>query len=175
MKVDEIKLLYQYNEWVNGRILAGCAKVSAEQYAAPNDCGTGWSGLRATMVHMLDSIWQTRITLQGFYAQPLANDAAYDATELHDDAFPTCAMLQTRWATEERELQAYIDGLNEETLNGMLHYVIPGKERHYVVWQFLLDDLLHIAQHRSEAAVLLTQYGQSPGNLEFSMFLNERA
>jgi hypothetical protein len=28
-------------------------------------------------------------------------------------------------------------------------------------------------QHRSEAAVLLTRYGQSPGDLDFTVFLNQ--
>ena len=30
-------------------------------------------------------------------------------------------------------------------------------------------------QHRSEAAALLTSYGQSPGEIDFTVFLNERA
>jgi uncharacterized damage-inducible protein DinB len=175
MKIEEIKLLYAYNDWVDARILAACAKVSPEQYAAPTSIGTGHGGLRTTMVHMLDSMWQDRITLQGYYQQPLADEAAYDATELHEDAFPTFAALQERWTTEQQEMQAYLDTLTEETLNGMIRYVIPGVMRERVVWQFLMAALLHLMQHRSEAAVLLTSYGQSPSDLEFTLFLNERA
>src|SRR5437764_11248158 len=101
MNIEDIKLLYEYNSWADGRFLAACARVSPEQYAAPTDLGTGHAGLRATMVHMLDNIWQWRITLQGFYKEPLADDAAYDATELHEDAFQTLAALQERWVTEQ--------------------------------------------------------------------------
>jgi uncharacterized damage-inducible protein DinB len=175
MKIDEIKLLYEFNDWADARILAACAKVSPEQYAAPTSIGTGRGGLRATMVHLLDSMWQDRITLQGYYKEPLADEAAYDATELHDDAFPTLAALQERWTTELREMWAYLDTLTEEMLNGTMRYVIPGVVRERVVWHFLLAALLHNMQHRSEAAVLLTGYGQSPGDLEFTLFLNERA
>jgi uncharacterized damage-inducible protein DinB len=175
MKVEEIKLLYDYNEWVDARILAACTRVTPEQYAAPTACGTGWGGLRPTMVHMLDSMWQDRITLQGYYTEPLADEAAYDATELHEDAFPTLAALQERWTTEQREMRAYLDTLTEETLNGTIRYVIPGVVRDRVVWHFLLAALLHTMQHRSEAAVLLTGYGQSPGDFELTEFLNERA
>ena len=85
MKTDEIRLLYDYNAWADARILAACARVSPEQYAAPTTIGTGRGGLRATMVHMLDNLWQWRITLQGYYREPLADEAAYDATELHED------------------------------------------------------------------------------------------
>ena len=118
MKTDEIKLLYAFNDWADARILAACARVSPEQYAAPTTIGTGHAGLRATMVHLLDSAWQARIALQGYYEKPLADEAAYDATELHEDAFPTLAALQERWKTEQQEMWAYIDTLTEETLNG---------------------------------------------------------
>jgi uncharacterized damage-inducible protein DinB len=176
MKIDEIKLLYDYNEWADARILAACAKVSPTQYATPTNIEIGHKGLRATMVHMLDNIWQWRITLQGYYKEPLGGEAAYDATELHEDAFPTFAALRERWMTEQREMRAYIDALTEETLNGMIRYVIPGKVREYVVWHILLDGLIiHATQHRSEAAVLLTHYSQSPGDYDFTMFLSERA
>jgi uncharacterized damage-inducible protein DinB len=173
MKIDESKLLYDYNDWIDARFLAACSRASPEQYAAPASYGRG--GLRATMVHMLDNIWQQRITLQGFYKDPLGDEAAYDATELHEDAFPTLAALQERWRIEQREMRAYIDSLTDETLNGTIRYVIPGAVRELFVWHILLDVILHAQQHRSEAAALLTGYGQSPGDYDLIMFVNERA
>ena len=173
MKYDEIKLLYDYNDWADARILAACARVSPEQYAAPASYGRG--GLRATMVHILDNLWQQRITLQGYYQEPLADEAAYDATELHEDAFQTLTVLQERWRIEQQEMRAYLDRLTEETLNGTIRYVIPGAIRERVVWHILLEVIIHATQHRSEAAALLTGYGQSPGDFDFTMFLNERA
>jgi uncharacterized damage-inducible protein DinB len=174
MKVDEIKLLYDYSDWADARFLVACAKVSPEQYAAPTDLGTGYAGLRATMVHMLDNIWQWRITLQGFYKEPLADQASYDATELHEDAFPTLAALQERWTTEQRELRSYLDTLTEEALNGPIRYVIPGAVRERIVWHILVDAILHAAQHCSEVAAFLTLYGQSPGDYDLTLFLAER-
>jgi uncharacterized damage-inducible protein DinB len=173
MKIDEIKQLYDYNDWADARLLAACARVRPEQYAAPGSYGRG--GLRATMVHILDNLWQQRITLQGYYQEPLANEAAYDATELHEDAFPTLAVLQERWVIEQQEMWAYLDTLTDETLNGTIRYVIPGAMREFVVWHILLDVIIHATQHRSEAAALLTGYGQSPGDFEFTLFLNKHA
>lgn len=40
MKIDEIKLLYYYNNWADTRVLAACARVCAEQYAAQTTLGT---------------------------------------------------------------------------------------------------------------------------------------
>ena len=76
---------------------------------------------------------------------------------------------------EQREMRAYLDTLTEETLNGTIRYVIPGVVRERVVWHLLLDAIFHAMQHRSEAAALLTTYGQSPGDYDFTMFLSERA
>lgn len=173
MKVDEIKLLYGYNDWADTRLLAACAQVSPEQYAAPTSYGHG--GLRAIMIHILDNIWQQRITLQGYYKEPLADEAAYEATELHEDAFPTFTMLRQRWLIEQQEMWTYLDTLTEDTLNSTIRYVIPGVIRQRVVWHILLDLILHATQHRSEAAALLTGYGQSPGDFDFILFQNERA
>jgi uncharacterized damage-inducible protein DinB len=173
MKIDEIKLLYDYNDWADARILAACARVSPEQYATQTSYGHG--GLRATIVHILDNLWQQRITLQGYYQEPLADEAAYDATELHEDAFPTLPVLQERWRIEQQEMRAYLDTLTEETLNSTIRYVIPGAVRERVVWHVLVDLILHATQHRSEAAALLTGYGQSLGDFDFILFMTERA
>jgi uncharacterized damage-inducible protein DinB len=173
MNIDEIKLLLDYNDWADARILAACAGVSPEQYVAPTGYGRG--SLRATIVHILDNIWQQRITLQGYYKEPLADEAAYDGTELREDAFPTLAMLRERWKIEQEEMRAYLDSLNEDTLNGSIQYVIPGARRDFVVWHILLDVVVHATQHRSEAAALLTDYGQSPGDFDFTMFVRDRA
>ena len=127
------------------------------------------------MVHLLDSMWQDRITLQGYYKDPLTDDAAYDATELHEDAFPTLAALQERWAMEQREMQAYLNRLTEETLNSTIRYVIPGVIRERVVWHFLMAAILHNMQHRSEAAEVLTQMGCSPGDLDLIWYLRRGA
>jgi uncharacterized damage-inducible protein DinB len=171
MKIDEIKLMMDYNDWCDARLLAACARVTPQQYAAPDAYSRG--GLRATMVHILDNLWQQRITLQGYYEKPLADEAAYDATELHEDSLPTLAMLQERWAIERREMRLFLDSLTEESLNGTIRYDIPGAQRERIVWHVLLDLILHAAQHRSEAAALLTAFGHPPGDLDFMMFMSE--
>jgi uncharacterized damage-inducible protein DinB len=71
---------------------------------------------------------------------------------------------------EQQELRAYLDTLTEATLNSTIRYVIPGVIRERVVWHILLDVIIHATQHRSEAATLLTSYGQSPGDLDFTLF-----
>ena len=173
MKPDEIILLYEYNYWADRLILNATGKVSAKQYAAPSNFGNGYVSLRATLVHMLDNIWQWRITCQGFY-KTLLTEEEYDATELREAQFPELKDLEDRWLTEQQELRSYIGTLNDAQLNGILRYVFPGGAlRERTVWHILFDAFNHGTQHRSEAAAILTSYGQSPGDFDFTLFLNE--
>jgi uncharacterized damage-inducible protein DinB len=43
-----------------------------------------------------------------------------------------------------------------------------------VLWHCLLHVANHGTQHRAEAAAILTAYGASPGDLDVTLFLNER-
>ena len=89
---------------------------------------------------------------------------------------PSFAGLLERWTIVQREMRPYLETLTDDSLNGTIRYVIPGALREHVVWHILLDAfIIHGGQHRSEAAALLTDYGQSPGDFDFSLFLNERA
>ena len=165
--------MYEYNYWANRRILTACAKLSPEQYAAPTNFGIGQANLRATLVHILDGERRWQITCQGFY-EALLSDKEYDATELSEAQFPTLVALEERWEAEQQEMQAHLGTLSDEQLNGILRYTTPsGTVRERVLWHCLLHSINHGTQHRSEAAALLTSYGQSPGDLDLTLFLNE--
>ena len=43
----------------------------------------------------------------------------------------------------------------------------------FIRWQLLLQCMTHGVSHRSEAAALLTAYGQSPGDLDFFFYVLE--
>ena len=48
------------------------------------------------------------------------------------------------------------------------------RERAIARWVIVTQLVTHGAQHRSEAATLLTNYGQSPGDLDFFLFIFQR-
>jgi len=178
MKTDDIRLVYEYNYWADQRILTTCAKVSREQYVAP----TSDASLRATLIHILDSEWAWRTAFQEYF---VANDSLkersqadepklWNHTDLTEADLPTFDALKERWQADERAMRAYLGSLGDQDLNGLVRYRIPGGiVRERVLWHCLLHVVNHGTQHRSEAAVLLTNYGQSPGGLDFTAFLNE--
>ena len=164
MKIQDILILYDYNYWADARILAGGARVSAEQFAAPGTFPFG--GLRGTQVHTLDAEQGWRMFFQG---QSWAG-----IPELKETDLPTRELLQARWRDEEAAMRTYLAGLSDDDLNGHLYYTADnGEKRDRVLWHCLVHVVNHGTQHRSEAAALLTGFGCSPGDLDFTVFMNQ--
>ena len=162
MNISSIRLLYDYNYWANGQILATAKKVTESQFLAPAEFPYG--GLRGTLVHILDAEWGWRVRFEG---QGVAED-------LLETTFPTLAAVEVRWKGEESAMRAYLAKLRDEELDKHLIYPIDdGKTRDRILWHCLVHVVNHGTQHRSEAAALLTRYGQSPGDLDFTVFLNQ--
>ena len=51
---------------------------------------------------------------------------------------------------------------------------MQGERWAYPLWQQMIHQVNHATQHRSEAAVLLTQRGHSPGWLDLLYFVDLR-
>ena len=162
MIVHDLLLIYDYYYWANAKILAKTAMVSHEQFIAPASFPYG--GLRGTLVHLLEAEygWRLRYQSQG------------EGPEMFPDDFPTLAFLEAGMQEEEKAMRAYLASLHDEDLAGHLRYTPgDGKPRDRILWQSLYHLANHGTQHRSEAAALLTDYGHSPGDLDFNVFLAE--
>jgi uncharacterized damage-inducible protein DinB len=95
--------------------------------------------------------------------------------DMSEAEFPTLDVMKRRWDEEQTTMRAYLAGLQDNDLTSLLRYTIDnGEKRERVLWHCLLHVVNHGTQHRSEAAALLTEYGSSPGDLDFTMFLNEK-
>lgn len=173
MNTSEVKLLYDYNYWANGRLLGAASKVSPGQYAAATNFGIGFKSLRGTLIHIVDAEWGWRLRWETFLKAPLSANES-DAADLTEAQLPTLSTLQERWREEETAMRACIGKLSDEQINGIVRYPTPtGLVRERLLWHSLLHLVNHGSQHRGEAAALLTTYGQSPGELDFNVFLNE--
>ena len=166
MNLQDIRDLYEYNYWANHRILAMTEKVAPEQFVAPSS--HSFSSLQGTLLHLLDAEWHWRLLLQ--------KGEVWVEPDLEAADFPTAAALQQRWQEEEQAMWAYLNSLRDEDLTGIIRYEIDGGTivRERLLWHCLFHVVNHGMQHRSEAANLLTIYGQSPGDIDFTYFLNER-
>jgi uncharacterized damage-inducible protein DinB len=162
MNIQDILTIYDYNYWANKKILVSSAKVNQEQFGATATFPYG--GLCGTLLHILDTEWGWRALFQNIDS----------ATDLMETEFTTLAALEARWREEETAMRAYLTSLSDEDMESHLYYTTDtGVERDRILWHCLLHVVNHGTQHRSEAAALLTNYGQSPGDVDFTVFLNE--
>jgi uncharacterized damage-inducible protein DinB len=159
-----ILLLYEYNYWATHRILAASAQVSPDQFVVST--GHSFGSLRGTLVHTLDAEYSWRMLLQH-------NTLEYFRL-MEEGDFPTCHLLEQRWQEEEHAMRDYLATLTDDQLTGIVRYTTPeGEKRERVLWHCLLHLANHGTHHRSEAAAILTDYGYSPNELDFTVFLNQ--
>jgi uncharacterized damage-inducible protein DinB len=162
MNKQDIQLLYKYNSWANELILRTAARISTEQFIA--SAAYSHRDLRATLAHTLFAEWIWRTRWEG--SSPTKRINAED--------FPDLASLVDRWLEEEAKLMSFVDSLTDEKLNSSFQYTTTeGTPRENILWQAMAHVVNHGTQHRSEAAAMLTELGQSPGNIDMIVFLRE--
>ena len=165
MTTQDIAMLYDYNYWANARVLQAATRVSRGQLVAPARLSHG--SLLGTLAHILGTevVWRTRCQ----------EGISLNAVPAESD-FPTLEALRARWTDEERKMRSYLASLTDDGLRATLQYKsTKGVPFANVVWQILMHVVNHGTQFRGEAAVALTEYGQSPGDLDLLAFMRERA
>lgn len=162
MRIDEIRLLFDYNYWANGKILTAAATLESTQFTEP--LVAAHPPIRDTLIHALDAEYGWRLLLQHGQSSPV----------LHPSDFPSVAALVTRWRDEEREMRAYLAALDDDAVSAVTTYASDsGEPRERSLWHALIHVVNHGTQHRSEAALMLTIVGSSPGELDVMVFLSE--
>jgi uncharacterized damage-inducible protein DinB len=161
MKANEIIQLYEYNDWANARILDTTAGLSEAQFTAPV-AKLSHTSLRGTLVHTLGAQWIWRSRCQGFSPTAVLSEAD----------FTTLEILQARWQDEAREMLRFLESLSDGDLDRPIRYAsTKGQPFENTLWHILTHVVNHSTQHRSEAALLLTEWGHSPGDLDFILYL----
>jgi len=158
MRAADIRSLYDYHYWANGRILAALVLVDHERFVAP--AAVPWGSLRGTLVHLL---WSEVNWLARWEGCPTLSPFA-------EEAFPTSADLSAGWRASEAAMRAFLATLDETRLDTIFHYTrTNGEPRSQPFWQLLVHIVNHGTQHHTEAAMLLTQYGASPGDIDLHL------
>ena len=86
------------------------------------------------------------------------------------------AAIRTRWDEIERDTQGFLGRLDDARLGETIAYTnFQGERWAYPLWQQMIHQVNHATQHRSEAAMLLTRLGHSPGGLDLLYFVDLEA
>jgi uncharacterized damage-inducible protein DinB len=161
---SDILTLYDYNYWATVRVLNAAANLTPNQFTAP--AGLSHGSVRGALVHALGAeiVWRLRC----------AKGTSLAALPAETD-YPTVDVLREHWRDEEQQMRAYLNSLTDEALNQVVQYkTTKGVPYENILWNLLLHVLNHSTQFRSEAAVALTAYGHSPGDLDMLAFFREK-
>jgi len=155
LHASDLEVLFDYSYSATRIILDAAQRLTDEQWSAqpPLD---GSQSLQDTLVHALDCElgWRDNLRAGQSDASP----------ELDPADFPNAAALADAWREDERIMRAWLAMLDDHTVNAATY--IP----HLRLWQCLVHVVNHSTQHRSEAAMILTHFGQSPGDLDFTFY-----
>ena len=161
MKTDLIRSFYDYNTWANARILATATELTGDQFVAPGSAS--FSSVRDTLVHTMWAQWNW---LSRWHGEP--NPPSFEPTEYAD-----VAAVRARWNEIDRQTHAFVAQMDDAALEGICRYVNSRNEpMAHPLWQLMLHQVNHGTQHRSEVAVILTEYGHSPGLMDFIVYLD---
>ena len=100
-------------------------------------------------------------------------DYAQAIEEIIPEDFPTVEKLYHRWFDEELAMRNFLGDLDEDGFQEAFKYVnIAGRHLEDTRADALIHIVLHGMQHRAEAAAVLTEFGLSPGNLDYYLYLH---
>lgn len=165
MDASDVRLLWDYNYWANERILRMARLVTDVQYLAPMPRGISAGSLGGTLAHALaaEHLWRRRCQ-EGVSPQRVP-----DASD-----FPTLGQLEAAWATEKALMREYLSALEDDDVTRVVTYTrTTGEAQHDRLDHILAHVVLHGMQHRAECAAMLTDFGHSPGNIDYILYLRE--
>lgn len=156
MRVSDIQDLFDYNDWANERILRTAEGLTAEQFAAPTRFPGG--SVRGCLLHLVSAL-RFHLALAGGQGE---------RTTTPDN--PDVAAVRALLAREGVSLRAFLGTLTDADLDQprTLPFAPDGYVSVAPLWKLLLHNINHASQHRSDAAQMLTDFGHSPGDLDFS-------
>lgn len=165
MDTKTLTTLYNYSYWASQRVLDAAHQAGDNAFIA-NRPELYYGSLRGTLVHILSAEWIWRIRCQ---------KGASPSALLDPQSFATVSALAAHWSGEEAAMRAYLASLTDEGLQSTVDYHSTNCQPFQnTLWHLLAHVVNHGTQHRSEAAMVLTQLGFSPGDLDMIVYFRQR-
>ena len=160
-----IEQLMDYNYWANGLIMKYAEKLPVETFTAP--VSDTLSSPRDILAHVLfaETIWLDRM-------QGIQRSLDEMLKAFRSENYPEIKDLFGDWFELELRMRQYLADLDEKTLLSTFTYSRTdgtAQEDRYI--DIFTQLVFHGMQHRSEMAQILTDFGHSPGNIDYIIYL----
>lgn len=163
MQKNDIVFLFDHLYWMRDKILRA-AEQAPESLV--DESPVTIRDLRSTVVHELDVEWSWRERLRGIPFEVWGPEG-----ELKPADYQTVASIAEHWKRDEAEMRGWLASLTDEELNAPW---VTEKPDGHPLWYHLMHLYTHGIQQFSDAAVLLTRAGVSPGELDFLEFVHPK-
>ena len=163
MLKEYIQELYDFNCWGRDRILDTAEAISSSQF--DQETRFPHNTVRRTLVHVLSAENSYRIRCQ---QQP--------KTWLEESHFPDLRVVRDYWFDEEKKMRGYLNQVNDVDLDQVVRYKTSSGDEFARTRLVILTQLFfHGMQHRSELAQMLTVFGHSPGDIDYTVYRDSRS
>lgn len=151
MNVDDVKFLFEYDRWANGRMFEAVDTLTDDQFAS----------LRETLAHIagVEWIWFQR-------CNGISPRSTPDWMEN-----PTRDGLRTRLRAIEEDWQRFVETLRDDDLARVVDYLhIDGRTGSRKLVHLLQHVVNHSTYHRGQVATRMRQAGGTPIGTDFLLF-----
>ncbi|MBI5301207.1 MAG: DinB family protein [Chloroflexi bacterium] len=162
MEKEIIAQMYEYGIWANKKLLEKASLLTDEQLRHPFTQHA--FTILGSFVHLVSAEWRWH---QSWSGAPMS-----DSLTVND--LPTLDAVRAKWETLWAERRAFIESLTPEQLSQPFTRTIRGQTQSVILWHALVHVANHGTQHRSEIALMLTDTGHSPGDLDMIWHLMGR-
>jgi len=149
---NQFSTLYEYHFHTTKQLMSYAGKLNQADY---------FEGIHEILFH----------TLRADYGWREALSSGSQQSSLNRDDYPDLESLKLGFDREQTAWQAYLGSLSEEQIRSEIKLKrANGEERTFLLWRILQHVVFHGMQHHAEIAQILTEKGQSPGNIDFIFF-----
>lgn len=165
MNHADLTTLLDFHYWACERVLEAVAPLTAEEYT--RNLQSSFPSVRDTLVHIYAAEWNWFDRWHGRSPTALLDPGDY----------PDLATLIAAWRGQERQLRAYVAGLDDHLVLREYDYnALNGQPQRSVFWHMLQHLVNHGTYHRGQITTMLRQLGAKPAKgMDLITYYRERA
>jgi uncharacterized damage-inducible protein DinB len=163
VNTNEVRDLFAYNRWANGRILDATAPLDNDQFT--RDLGSSHASVRDTLVHILGAEWIWLCRWRGVSPRTITPGwESFDRVQ-----------LVAQWQRHEADQAGYLAQLTDDLLSRPVDYSNMRGQPFTVPLEHLLRHVVnHSSYHRGQVTTMLRQLGFASVATDLVLFHTDR-
>jgi uncharacterized damage-inducible protein DinB len=164
MTVRDLENLYDYSYWANAKLFEPLSQLTPQDFVSA--VAGSYGSVRNTLVHMMSAEGGCLDRCGG-----PKRGAPLDPKE-----FPSLESITSYWATQERNLRAFLGGLSDADLSRRIEFTVPlfSFTRVMAIGEILHHAAIHNIHHRGQVTLLIRALGHVPGNVDILFYYADK-